>query len=215
MDVFQDELEVLKKGLNELKIRYSQEIIDKFSLYIEILQYYKHKVHLISHNDYFRISIKHFLPSLLVLQFLKDEHYACDIGAGAGFPSIPVKIIKPEINFTLFESVKKKAKILEFLIKELKLKGIKVKNMRAEQEKENYDLILVRAAGRIKKLIKLVYSLLKPEGRVIFYKSPNISDELDEAKSEIERYKLSVEIKNLFTPVVHEPISLIFLEKNR
>lgn len=211
-----NELSILKKGFEELGIICSEAILNKFRLYLKILYEAKGCIHLISHNDYKRISLKHFLPSLTALKFINNEETACDIGAGAGFPSVPIKILKPELEFVLFESVKKKADFLRYLIGELKLDRIYVMNIRAEEYKEsNFDVIFIRAAGRIKRLVKTVYNLLNPGGKAIFFKSPNISQEVNEAKKEIEKYNLTIHIEKFETPVTNEPLCLIFLHKQK
>jgi len=210
------ELGILEKGLKELKTNHSETILNKFRLYLKILYSFKNRLHLLSHSDYSRISLKHFLPSLTALKFISNEHYICDIGAGAGFPSVPVKILRPEIEFTLFESVRKRAQFLEYLIEKLNLNGIYILNCRAEEYTDNgYEIILIRAAGKIKKLAGTVYHLLKPGGRAVFYKSPDINAELNEARREIEKYKFILHIKKIFTPVAQEALTLVFLQRQK
>ncbi len=210
----QRELEVLKKGLGELGIDVSNTVIDKFRTYIKILYDYKHRLHLLSHKDYNRISLKHFLPSLMILKYLSYEKNACDIGAGAGFPSIPVKILKPEINFTLFESVKKKAHFLEVLIQELELSGIKVEPTRAENyEGEKFDLILIRAAGKVKDLVRTIDRLILPQGRAIFYKSAAVETEIRQAEENLFKLNFAYSIERVTTPIKKIPMALIFLNK--
>lgn len=214
MDIMQREIAILKKGLAELKLNQVDSVIPKFREYLEVLYEYKNRIHLISHRDYTRISLKHFLPSLVVLPLLGHIQRACDIGAGAGFPSVPIKILRPEIEFTLFESVKKKASFLQYLIERLGLTKIQVVNMRAEDYKdENFELILIRAAGALKKLVPTVYQLLKPNGKAIFYKSPNINKELEGAKQVIEKYRFVLDVKETLTPVSHEALALVSLQK--
>jgi|UniRef100_A0A7C6EHR8 16S rRNA (guanine527-N7)-methyltransferase len=210
----ENEIRILKDGFLELGIEPREDIFNKFRIYLKVLYNYKNHLHLISHNDYKRISLKHFLPSLMILRFISNQQNACDIGAGAGFPSIPVKILVPEINFTLFESIKKKAIFLSYLIKELNLSGIKVISERAEKyQVENFDLILIRAAGRIKDLIKTIDHLIKPGGKAVFYKTQAVEEEIRQAKDKIDRMNFSITIENLYTPVEKIPMSLVFLTR--
>ncbi len=210
----QQELAMLKRGLEELKIAQIDSVLPKFQVYLEVLSEYKNRIHLLSHKDYTRISLKHFLPSLVVLPLIGRVQSACDIGAGAGFPSVPLKIIRPEIEFTLFESIKKKASFLQYLIGRLGLNGIRVLNMRAEEyDGDNYELILIRAAGKIKGMCATIYKLLKPDGRAIFYKSPNVNRELAAAKVVIEKYGFVLGVEEAATPVSHEPLILVSLQK--
>ncbi|MCX7995334.1 MAG: 16S rRNA (guanine(527)-N(7))-methyltransferase RsmG [candidate division WOR-3 bacterium] len=212
MTSIENELEILKQGLKELDLPLTLEILNKFRIYLEVLHEYKGQLHLISNNDYQRIAVRHFLPSLLVVKYLKNEKNACDIGAGAGFPSIPVKILRPDINFTLFESVKKKARFLSELIASLGLFGIEVMAMRAEDYKEKrFDLILIKAAGKIKDLVKTVDSLLNPDGKAIFYKKADVDGEIKQANEKIRKKNFFVKIEKTTTPVERMPISLVFL----
>ncbi|MEO0124085.1 MAG: 16S rRNA (guanine(527)-N(7))-methyltransferase RsmG [candidate division WOR-3 bacterium] len=210
----ESELKTLKEGFRELGIYAEEHILDKFSIYLRVLYNCKGRLHLISNNDYRRISLKHFLPSLMILKFITNEQNACDIGAGAGFPSIPIKILKPEMNFTLFESIKKKANFLKYLIKELNLSGIKVIADRAEKyHDEKFDLILIRAAGKINVLIKTIDLLIAPEGKAVFYKTMAVEEEIRHSKNRLDKNNFSVKVENVYTPVEKIPMSLVFLTK--
>lgn len=208
------ELMILKDGFKELGIDAEEDVFNKFRIYLEVLYHYKNRLHLISHNDYRRISLKHFLPSLMILKFITDVQNACDIGTGAGFPSIPVKILKPGMNFTLFESIKKKANFLRDLIKELNLSNIKVIAERAEKYRgERFNLILVRAAGKINDLIKTIDLLIEPEGKAVFYKTRAVEEEIRQAEDRLNRMNFSIKVENVYTPVEKIPMSLVFLTK--
>ncbi len=208
------ELMILKDGFKELGIDAEEDVFNKFRIYLEVLYHYKNRLHLISHNDYRRISLKHFLPSLTILKFITDVQNACDIGTGAGFPSIPVKILKPGMNFTLFESIKKKANFLRDLIKELNLSNIKVIAERAEKYRgERFNLILVRAAGKINDLIKTIDLLIEPGGKAVFYKTRAVEEEIRQAEDRLNRMNFSIKVENVYTPVEKIPMSLVFLTK--
>jgi len=208
------EIAELERGLKILNIAYNKSVLRKFQKYIEILYQYKGKIHLISHQDYSRISKRHFLTSLISLPYIKNHNYACDIGTGAGFPSIPLKILCPRINFTLFESKKKKAEFLKRLIDELDLSEIKVIDSRAEDyESGNFDLILIKAAGKIKKLIKVIDLLLAPNGCVILYKSHKIKNEMKIGEKELKKRRFEVQVEKLVTPIENLPLALVILKK--
>ncbi|MGB9719914.1 MAG: 16S rRNA (guanine(527)-N(7))-methyltransferase RsmG [bacterium] len=205
---------MLKTGLEEMKIDYSEIVISKFRDYLKILYGFEGRLHLISHSDFSRISLKHFLPSLIVLKFLGSEKYVCDIGAGAGFPSVPVKILRSEIDLTLFESVKKRAHFLEYLIEHLNLSDTKVINARAEQyTAKKFDLILVKAAGKISNLVKTIDRLVASGGRAIFYKTMAIENELRQAENKLNKRNFIIRIEKMFTPIENIPMSLVILEK--
>jgi len=208
------EIAELRQGLGILKIDCNQQTIQRFRRYIEILYKYKGRLHLISHRDHYRISKRHFLTSLLALPYIKKFYQVCDIGAGAGFPSVPIKIVKPEINFTLFESKKKKADFLNHLINELGLCGIEVINKRAEHYRfKKFDLILIKAAGGIKKLLKTIDFLTEPDGCAIFFKSPRVEYEIKISEKEIKKRRFLYKIIKVLTPIENSPLMLVFLKR--
>ena len=176
------EIQELKQGLDVLKIPYNTKIIRYFEKYIEFLYTYEGRVHLLSRADYDCISKHHFLPSLVALQHVTHCRTVCDIGAGAGFPSIPLKIFTPGLHYTLFESTKKKAQFLERLVRELELQHMNVIGERAEHyEDRKFDLVLLKAVGKIKHMLKTIDRFLVPQGRAIFFKSPRVEDEINKA----------------------------------
>jgi 16S rRNA (guanine527-N7)-methyltransferase len=208
------ELTELKQGLDTLGISFNTQHIKKFRRYIEILLEYKNRIHLLSHQDYNRITRRHFLPSLMAFPYIKNHCTACDIGTGAGFPALPLKIFMPEIDFTLFESRGKKAKFLRYLIDELELTGTNVIDDRAEKFKGNkFNLILLKAVGRIKKLIKTIDNLMLPHGCAIFYKSHRVAGEIKSAEKELKKRGFQLRIEKLHTPIENLPLALVILKK--
>jgi 16S rRNA (guanine527-N7)-methyltransferase len=208
------ELRDFDQGLAEMGLAATPEIREQFRKYLDILYHYHHKIHLISHRDYERISRKHFLPALCGLPFVPDRGRVCDIGAGAGFPSLPIKIFKPQIELTLFESIRKKAGFLERLVAELGLSGINVVCGRAEAERgAAYDLILIKAGGKIKDLLGTVNRLLMPGGRAVFYKSVKTEPEIAEVQSRLVRLGLRIGIHDVRTPLEPALLRFVLLEK--
>ena len=201
-------------GLKALGIDTDSEIIDRFKDYLQILYSYHGKLHLLSHGDYERISRRHFLPSLAALQYMREHRRACDVGAGAGFPSIPIKILMPALDLVIFESVTKKAKFLSALVKELGLERVEVRNERAEDYAgKGFDLMLFRAVGKINKMLPLVDRLLLPEGEAVFYKSANVAEELAQAERIMNKKRYTTKVINLSTPVEDLPLALVMLSK--
>jgi len=209
------ELSDLKRGLALAGIVYNRQIIEKFRIYIEVLHDYKGRLHLLSHQDYYHIATRHFLTSLMAIPYLEDCHAICDVGAGAGFPSLPLKIVRPDIEYTLFESQKKKACFLKHLIEELELSHVNIIDERAECfVGEKFDLILLKAVGKIKELLKTIDNLIAPRGRAIFYKSHRIEGEIRAAEKELRKKGYQIQIDRLYTPIENKPLALVIL-KNR
>jgi len=150
----------------------------------------------------------------MALSHMGDCRNVCDLGAGAGFPSVPLKILRPKIRFTLFESKNKKTEFLNCLINELSLSGITIINDRAEHYcAQKFDLILVKAAGKIKKLIKVIDHLMAPKGCTIFYKSHEVEDELRIAESVLKKRGFQAQVERKWTPVENLPLALVILKK--
>ncbi len=210
------EMADLCQGFDALGISYNKEIIQKFQKYIEVLYEYRKKLHLLSNQDYKRIAKKHFLTALMAFRYLKDHQVVCDIGAGAGFPSVPLKIVRQNIELTLFESVKKKAEFLSYLKRELGISDIEVINERAEHYREKkFDIILLKAVGRIKKLMNVIDHLMVPDGVAIFYKTHQVENEIKAADKELIKKGFKIQIDKLRTPVERLPLALVIVRRRR
>jgi 16S rRNA (guanine527-N7)-methyltransferase len=213
---FQHELDVLIQGFNDLHIPFTHKTIGCFNTYLEILHEYQKRIHLISQNDYQAISARHFLPSILAYHYIENRFSACDIGAGAGFPSVPLKIVRPELRLTLFESVTKKSLFLDNLVQALNLGDIEVLNERAEYYTgKRFDLVLLRAVGRIKDLVSTIDRVLAEDGMAIFYKTHHVADEIAAAQKQLQHKKLVVKMEKLYTPVTYKPLALVFVARTR
>jgi 16S rRNA (guanine527-N7)-methyltransferase len=210
------EVDDLRRGLTELRIESNAEIIARFKDYLRILYSYHGKLHLVSHGDYERISRRHFLPSLAAIEYLQNHQRGCDVGAGAGFPSIPLKLLLPALDLVIFESVTKKARFLRSLVEGLRLDGVEVRNERAEDYKgEGFDLMLLKAVGKIGKMLRVVDQLLLPGGEAIFFKSPTVTAELGQAESLIRRRSYTTKVINISTPLEELPLALVIISKPR
>jgi 16S rRNA (guanine527-N7)-methyltransferase len=153
--------------------------------------YWNSKVNLISRQDEAEIFGRHILHSLTILRYvdIKKKAKCLDVGTGGGFPGIPMKLARPDIDMTLLDSIAKKIKITEMFAQHTGLKKIKAVCSRAEefsQLKENinaYDVVVTRAVARIEKVISWVLDSLKPDGKIVFLKGGDLDDEIEFAKS--------------------------------
>jgi 16S rRNA (guanine527-N7)-methyltransferase len=208
------ELRDLERGLEILKIPFNARIIEQFREYIELLYAYEGKIHLISRGDYEYISRRHVLPSLVALQHISHCRTVCDVGAGAGFPSVPLKLFTPGIHYTLFESKRKTARFLNELAGKLQLRHVEIIAERAEQcTDRRFDLILLKAVGAIQKMLGTIDQLLVPQGRAIFFKSPEQEREIAEAQVELTRLRLGVRVELVSTPLENSPLALVIVER--
>ena len=210
------EISELETGLNELGISLESDKLDKFKTYLKVLYSYHGKIHLLSNADYERISRRHFLASLAAFPIVRDHKRCGDIGAGAGFPSVPLKILLPEMELVIFESVQKRAAFLQYLIEELGLTKAQVINDRVEKYRgTGFDLVLLKAVGKIHDLIETVDTLLVPGGSAIFFKTHRVDHEIAAVKKELEQRVFALQVKKIYTPVEKLSVSLVILKKSQ
>ncbi len=192
---YQNELKrILIDGARELGIELSERQTNQFLTYLEILQDWNKRLNLTSLKDPKEIIITHFLDSLTINKGIEGMGpiRAMDIGTGAGFPGIPLKILRPEISLSLLDSLKKRIEFLKYLSKSLQLKDLEIIWGRAEDYgrregyRERYDIVLARALARLNILFELGIPFLKIRGLFIAQKGEKLEEELEEAQAAIE-----------------------------
>ena len=175
--------------------------VSLFTIYWENLKLWNSKINLTSIRDDHEIIMKHFLDSVAVLNYfvVQENDLVVDVGSGAGFPGIPIKILRPNLDLTLVESVSKKASFLKFLKTRLELENTKIINLRAEeivnlsQHRQNYDLVLTRYIASIEDSIDYCLPLLKPSGNWVAFKSGNVQDEICSAAKKLKSVNAKIQ----------------------
>lgn len=179
-----------KEELLKLDINASNEEILKFNTYYEFLVSYNQNVNLTAITEYDEVMIKHFYDSLILSKVLDKNVKICDVGAGAGFPSVPCAIIRDDIDVTIIDSLNKRIIFLEELVKKLNLKNVTPIHFRAEEyakeKREYFDVVTARAVARLNVLSELCLPLLKVGGLFVALKAVDSADEIQEAKKAIE-----------------------------
>ena len=154
--------------VNELGISLNSEQLNQFNKYFELLVEYNKVMNLTGITDYDGVYLKHFYDSLTLVKAydFNKELSLCDVGSGAGFPAIPLKIAFPNINVVIIDSLNKRIEFLNTVIKELGLKNIKAIHARAEEVdlKENFDIVTSRALADINIGLELCFPLVKING---------------------------------------------------
>jgi len=180
------------QALADIDIEITDYQLKQFEKYYELLIEWNSKINLTAITQEDEVYEKHFYDSLLVAKsFRFSNQKICDVGAGAGFPSIPLKIIYPEIELVIVDSLTKRIKFLDILAKELELTNFEAVSARAEdyakENREQFDLVLGRAVARLNILDELCIPLVKVNGYFIALKGKQGLEELEEAIKGIEK----------------------------
>ena len=179
-----DRRELLKRGLEELGYIPETDKLNAFITYLSELKKWNKAYNLTGLRKDEDIIIKHFLDSLLYLKAMPDgEIKAADVGSGAGFPGIPIKIIRPGIEMYLVEPSGKKSAFLGHIIRQLQLKKIeviekRVEDVKANQEISPVDVAVTRALFSIKDFFKKASPIVRQGGILILNKGPKVKEEL-------------------------------------
>ena len=170
-----------------------QNLIDKhrneFEIYFEELVSYNEKVNLTAITEKHDVFTKHFLDSILSIDAISEGAKIVDIGTGAGFPSLPIKIVRPDVDITMVDSLNKRVNFLNYICEKLKIKSTNV-HARAEDfaknNREVFDVAVARAVAKLNTLLEYLLPLVKVGGIVIAYKASNVGEEFAEAENAME-----------------------------
>ena len=170
------------KEINNLKCFYD---------YMKLLLEWNEKINLTAITDEKEFIVKHFIDSLSIGKYLSSNIKLIDVGTGAGFPGLPLKLYDSSINVTLIDSVNKKINVLNDIIDKLKLKDVEAIHTRAEdfakEKRESYDVAVSRAVANMSTLVEYLIPFVKIGGLIICMKGPNYEEELNNAKKAIEK----------------------------
>lgn len=184
-----------KEIVEELCLNNIDEFITPFIVYLRELKKWNKAYNLTAIEEEREIVIKHFIDSLLYLYFIKDKSLTiADVGSGAGFPGIPIAIVRPYLKIKLIEPSWKKCAFLKNIKRKLELNNVEIIEAKAEDVSEKFDIVLSRALWSIKDFIEKCSHLLKEGGFFLISKSLKIEEELkdllSEAKIEIKEFTL-------------------------
>ncbi len=175
--------------LCEHGIELSTKQREQFAAYAKMLVEWNEKMNLTAITDLGEIYEKHFLDSILPSFSFSIKGSLCDVGAGAGFPSIPLKIVYPELSVTIIETLGKRVTFLNELVKELGLEGVTCLHARAEEAckdfREQFDLVTARAVANLPMLSELCIPFVRIGGSFIAMKGSGGYEELKEAEKAI------------------------------
>lgn len=192
------------------------DFYNKFEKYCSLLVEWNEKINLTAITDHDEVFLKHFADSLIGEKFIKKGSSVIDIGTGAGFPSLPIKIVREDITLTLNDCLNKRLIFLNEVIKELELSKVRTLHSRAEDlpKKEKYDYALSRAVASLNTLCEYCLPFVKVGGYFIAFKSKDIDEEVENAKNAISILGGKIEeIKEINIPDTDIVRKLVFIKK--
>ena len=210
--------------LAEQNLPLSDQQKKQFERYFEILVEWNEKINLTAITDKEEVYLKHFYDSIApILQgLIQNENIKLlDIGAGAGFPSLPMKILYPQLDVTIIDSLNKRINFLQLLAQELDLDGVHFYHGRAEdfaQDKKfraQFDMVTARAVARMQILSELTIPYLKVGGKLLALKASNAPEELLEAKNALNLLFSKVEDNLSYALPNGDPRYITVVEKKK
>ena len=214
--------DTIQKYADEINIKIEDNKKNMLYAYMKMLIEWNKNINLTAIIEEKEIILKHFIDSLTIIKYIENDKKVIDIGTGAGFPGIPLKIINNSIKLTLLDSVNKKINFLEQVKKEIKLENIECVHSRAEQyiieknKREMYDIGVSRAVASLNTLVEYILPYIKIGGICICMKGPNIKEELDTAKKAIEILGGKIEkIEEINLPYTDIKRNIIIIIKER
>lgn len=210
----------LREGLEKMAVPFDDAIIEKFlklsDLLLEANQIHKFT----TITDPKDITVKHYLDSVSAYKYLTANAKVLDLGAGAGFPSMPLKFIDQSLDFTLLDSLQKRVNYLENLIKVNSLDKIRAIHARCEDVdrlnmRESFDFVVVRGLASLPTLLEYAMPYLKVGGKLIAYKSEKAAEELALAAEAFKKLYCRVETVDefLLSSEYHRTLIVVVKEK--
>lgn len=208
---------LINEIFNKYNISLTEDQVKKFVKYYNLLIQWNKKFNLTAITEVKDVIVKHFLDSVLPYKKIKDNSTLIDIGTGAGFPGIPLKILNDSLKITLVDSLNKRVTFLNEVIKELNLKNITAIHSRCEDlaktnKRESFDYATSRAVAKLNTLSEYCAPFLKNNGFFIAYKSENYIEEIESSKNAFCILNLKIDkIENYV--IENNTRNIIFIKK--
>ena len=205
-----------------LPIEVDESQIEQFYTYMELLLQWNEKMNLTAIVEPKEIILKHFIDSVTILKYIDKNKTLIDIGTGAGFPGIPVKIMRPDIEVTLLDSLNKRIHFLEEVINQLRLKNIEIVHARIEEYgknrkyRESYDIATSRAVANLTTLSEYMLPMVKVGGISICMKGAEIEEEFSKSQKAIDILGGKIQkVDTFILPKSDNKRNIILIEKRK
>ena len=218
-------LSILAEGARELNVDISDEQLERFQRYMEVLQDWAERVSLTTVKDDEGIQRRHFLESAALVAILNEhglslkDRSVIDVGSGTGVPGVPLKILEPSIKLTLVEAKQRKAEYLEALLPELGFDDVTIVTRRAEEAghnpayREQFDYAVAKALAPLRTLVELTLPFLHMGGIVLAPKGKDADDEVKDAGVALETLKGSIRAVEVI-PLAEPAQKVILVDKD-
>lgn len=203
-----------EEAVKEFGIMLTEEQLIKLDKFYKLLIDWNEKINLTRITEEQEVYLKHFYDSLTIAKVvdLSKKETLCDVGTGAGFPGIVLKIVYPNLKITLVDSLLKRVNYLNTIIKDLELENIIAIHSRGEEFKEKFDVVTARAVANIEKLLNFTMHLVSKDGIFVAMKG-NIDEEMTEQViSKINNKYNIVTINKFLLPIENSKRSLVVIK---
>ncbi len=214
-------LDLFIEETKKLGIELTSQQLEKLNQFYELLISWNQKMNLTRIIEKEDVYLKHFYDSLTLSKVidLKQDLTLCDVGSGAGFPGIVLKICFPNLKITLLDSLQKRVNYLNEIIKKLDLKNIEAIHTRAEdyakQNREKFDIVTARAVANLKILSELCIPMVKVNGLFIAMKA-NIEEEIENSTEILKKLDSKIEkIETFYLPIENSIRNIIMIQKQK
>ena len=221
---------VIMDGAAKLGLAVSEEQAGLFAVHAREMALWNRRINLTAVTDPFEMAVKHYLDAIAAIPFIKPGASLLDVGSGAGFPGIPLKVMRPSLNMALLEARRKRANFLKHVLRTLGMVDVNVRQQRLETAAERippedgFDVIVSRAFSNLESFAAQALPLLNPDGCLVAYKGAKgdrlnselaelgkISVESAAGKQNPKEFQLEVDIKSIGLPWLEKERSLIII----
>ena len=219
MNDFED---ILYTASKSLPITLGEREYSRLRLYHDELIFWNRKISLVSAKTPLELAVKHFIDSLVIVPFIPENAQTLlDIGSGAGFPGLPIKIARNSLSVTLVDSSRKKTSFLKHITRKLSLDNVSVVNDRIDKLSEHekyrcsFDIVISRASFKLNRFLELGAPFVSNGGTLISMKGPNIKEELDASQPIIDQLDLYLSERHSATlPMTGDRRSILLFKKH-